>query len=753
MDSSIDPVPVDVLFREESRAYSILANAAASEGRRSGKFREEFNGCFKKWQVLFQGLYDISNLTRVLFEKHALLVGASICIIKDRFKIDLLEIVDRQLIVFLECFTWLEKLGRFMENLRNSVSSIQVKDGDNFNMVYPLLIPHLTKHSSGEYYTPPNLSKLMVGRVYKPGLRALDPSCGSGTFLCDMVRSILDSPLSFDEKGRAINKLAGFDKNYLAIFMAFVNVVIMTHTSGFGSFYPAFYCIDALFYDDKFLSNVGQFDVIVGNPPWIVLGGIENSSYKEELKELSKQLGIYIGGKNASNLEVAILFLFKMREFLVPKRGVIFFILPYSIITGSQHARARIFRGFSGMEVWKFTSQPFRIHSICLLARMAPDIHGPPRSFVVPFTSVKYSKGREEFVLFEDRTVDHEPYSIERGPEYGKIKSVQRYIPSEKKKNLLPLGDSPYKSLFYKGAQVFPRKMFFIDVVGVHAEKGGTILKIIPSKDVKAKKLARWDFNPYTESQIEAEYVFKVAKSTFLLPYFSMKILDAFLPFEKVELQDTRAKKLVPVADLKKFARNHFHLLNAVYNKNKKPGASHGTLLEIINYQNCMENQRQMFPLKVVYNGGGSIVKGAIVEGEIIVDYSMFYYPPNSLDEAYYLLGYLNSPVLTESVKLVGSTGYHGSLRNVVKHPWDFPLPLFDKEEPNHLKLSKVAREIEVMIKNKVNDLGKENGGKKTRIGYQNLVLSDESIKGKMEDSSSIVTRILNSCGNLKSMD
>ncbi|MFX0103489.1 MAG: hypothetical protein ACFFCS_28265, partial [Candidatus Hodarchaeota archaeon] len=341
----------------------------------------------------------------------------------------------------------------------------------------------------------------------------------------------------------------------------------------------------------------------------------------------------------------------------------------------------------------------------------------------------------------------YEPFDIELDSKDKLVTSVKRFIPQEKKKKLLKLGRSPYDELFYKGAQIFPRTIFFVDMLN-RQEDDDQVIEIKPSKKVSPKKLGRWNFLPYKKSKIEKDYVFSIAKSTSLIPFTVLGYLDAFLPY-KIEVKDG-VKQLVEDESLKKNAQAHFNLVEGVFRQNKKPGASHSSLLEIINYQGCLSNPRQMAPLKVVYNGGGSIVKGALVENDNIVDYSMFYCPVESKTEAYYLIGYLNAPVLTESVKLVGSTGYHGSLRNIVKHPWDFPWPIYSPRNAMHLELSEMSQGLETkitsMVQKKLNlakgVLPVEKGI--SRISVQNEIMNDEHIKEMLSKIDELVVQILN---------
>ncbi|MHA1563215.1 MAG: hypothetical protein ACTSPA_13945, partial [Promethearchaeota archaeon] len=92
----------------------------------------------------------------------------------------------------------------------------------------------------------------------------------------------------------------------------------------------------------------------------------------------------------------------------------------------------------------------------------------------------------------------------------------------------------------------------------------------------------------------------------------------------------------------------HYKKLQEIYLKNKKIGAKIETLEKRLNYGKALTDPRQFKTPKVIYNGIGSIVKGAILTDSMIIDTSLYFYVPKNLDEAYYIIGYLNSPYITE---------------------------------------------------------------------------------------------------------
>lgn len=106
---------------------------------------------------------------------------------------------------------------------------------DLLQKLYELLVPRMLRHGLGEYYTPDWLAGYLVDKAgYDglPGLRFLDPACGSGTFLVQAIhRAALyaekQSKVRIAEVGRAIlDGIVGFDLNPVAVLAARANYLI-----------------------------------------------------------------------------------------------------------------------------------------------------------------------------------------------------------------------------------------------------------------------------------------------------------------------------------------------------------------------------------------------------------------------------------------------------------------------------------------------------------------------------------------------
>lgn len=105
---------------------------------------------------------------------------------------------------------------------------------DLLKRLYQHLIPATLRHDLGEYYTPDWLANWVLDRAGydgKPGIRILDPACGSGTFLILAINRMREKAeangLSNEDILRAITKnIVGFDLNPLAVIAARTNYLL-----------------------------------------------------------------------------------------------------------------------------------------------------------------------------------------------------------------------------------------------------------------------------------------------------------------------------------------------------------------------------------------------------------------------------------------------------------------------------------------------------------------------------------------------
>jgi len=131
----------------------------------------------------------------------------------------------------------------FVNSLRNVFTKIALYRTDNLDVarskdvlkqLYQNLVPELLRKSLGEFYTPDWLVDVTLDKVEPSnwvGIRTLDPTCGSGSFLLEIIRRKREAAKSqkisdIDTLQDLTKNVWGFDLNPLAVQTARVNFLI-----------------------------------------------------------------------------------------------------------------------------------------------------------------------------------------------------------------------------------------------------------------------------------------------------------------------------------------------------------------------------------------------------------------------------------------------------------------------------------------------------------------------------------------------
>jgi hypothetical protein len=108
-------------------------------------------------------------------------------------------------------------------------SSMEIMaDSDMFRKTYESLVPARVRHALGEFFTPLWLAEDTLDRTLALGQarrdwRGLDPTCGSGAFLCAMLRRKVAQGRTLPD---ILEEVAGIDINPLSALTARVNYVL-----------------------------------------------------------------------------------------------------------------------------------------------------------------------------------------------------------------------------------------------------------------------------------------------------------------------------------------------------------------------------------------------------------------------------------------------------------------------------------------------------------------------------------------------
>lgn len=422
-----------------------------------------------------------------------------------------------------------------------------------------------------------------------------------------------------------------------------------------------------------------KMDLIITNPPWLTY---KDADYKlkETMKKISKKFDIKPSAQNITNIEEAVVFLYKVPDLYLRKdgKGKIGFVMPRSLLVSSQNQKARRFEPFEQIEIFEFNDLVFNIDCCCMFA-----------FYIKENTNIDSKFPLKCYYLDANSMEEIDEYQLEPYVYFQERKNdkylVKKLIKSERKNKLLPCHLSDYYNDFIQGADLIPKSLLYCDVV--ETTQNGQISIIDPWISPQAKGV--WKKPHYKHVRVETSCLFQATLSRQLFPFY-LKPYTIFLPINK--------NFAYSISTLGPFSRKHWRYIKEIYQKEVK-----NDLFKVgINYRNklCSNDivkKVQRMPFKVVFPNAKRLVAAVIDDptGRIFIDSTLYYYGTKNKNEAYYLSGMLNIPDLSKSVKIISDTRHHH------KRPLYFYIPKFLNSQ-EQVKISDLSQICANKVKNYV---------------------------------------------------
>jgi hypothetical protein len=650
----------------------------------------EFQKKFRLWKSVFKNIYG-KEINESLFLKHSYFA----LILKNLITVKASNLKERNFIEKVNLheldFFFCPDLERGLINeIRRLLKNSSFSPQDIFQELYQQIFLVITRHKIGEFYTPSILVRKMIDSTYKIGLKTLDPSCGSGSFLIELIVKILNSNIKNVLKFEAIENIYGFDINPLATLTAKVNILLLLIEYYESEIYEFpninIFLIDALFpnqYQENLDFNLSElynsFDLVIGNPPWLTYKDITNKQYQVRIRTLSETLGIKPPSQYITHIELASLFFYAIPVSYLKVGGNIFFVLTKSVLNGDHCFKFRAFSVFNKIEIWDFTNNNiFNIEHICLKAEFIGKKSKIPISEKYPINTKIFDR---EIKL--QQTTEYS--SLEYDENGAKI-----ILPETEIKFLDTLSPSEYKAKFFQGATLVPRSLVFFKTKKVD----GNYLIVSSDPEANSRSKKQWKYS-FQNEKIESKFRYKTFLNLDLVPFYIKQFKDVFLPINQNFEMDKPYLRKNPRA------LEFYEKLNSFYQENKKETSNINTLFLNLNYWNKLTKQIKNKQYVVVYNASGSRLKSAVIDNEeknMIICSENYYYSTDSLNEAYYLTAIFNSPILSKNIKLIKSS------RHIHKRPFSFPIPLYDQDNELHRKLAKKGQKYHSVVQDLVHN-------------------------------------------------
>lgn len=486
-----------------------------------------------------------------------------------------------------------------------------------------------------------------------------------------------------------------------------------------------------------------NFDVIIGNPPWLSYSNVERSDYQRFLKDIISDKYNLCSRKSSliSHLEIATLFFIRCIDLYSVNSGKICFLLPRSVFTGDQHnffRRQKFNLEVSFDKIWDLldVSKIFNIPSCVLFGS-----YNKTTSYPIEGVTLSGKLSEKNIVLSEAikfiKEIDEEIYLAENPNRsfWTKTKEIQIFK------------QSYYKRFFAEGAIIIPRSFWFVDLEKTNILGSDIGLPLVRTSRYAIKNAK----NRYSEidisGNVEKKFLFQTLLSKDIVPFGYLKSRDILLPielsFKKIKLinDEERAKNKAYVY-LSKWISN----VEKKWKELKGEKSDKYSAIQWLDYRHNLTKQ-ELSDYKVIYAASGKNIVGTVVKNDIynkvdmskfIVDHTTYYYNADSLEEAYYLSTFLNSNYINELIKPMQSMGLFGQ-RHVHTKVWEFNIPKYNPEDSNHTKLCSIGS----AVYDKVGEYLKEYKSEK-EVNFKSLRKDIRvSLKKEIEEIDKIIERVI----------
>lgn len=421
-----------------------------------------------------------------------------------------------------------------------------------------------------------------------------------------------------------------------------------------------------------------EFDFIISNPPWLAMSSLPNVKYRSELEILAKKYKIKPTGSAAHHTEIATVFMLICIDNYLKAEGQAAFILPGTIMNGDQHFGFRK-SAFSGIvpiqfdELWEIPNglSKFKVKSC------------------VVFCTKTFNENKE-FCYRELQTLN----------EHENVELTKAYLIELNKKNaystnptIASTANSPYLDKFRQGADLMPRTAVFVETLNKNTSINVTVsTSKYAANNKNNKKLKGRVF----KGIINQRFLHRTIISEMLLPFYILPDeLTVALP---VEIQDEIV--LLDNEDLLLAGEDYSAEWFGQFDK--LPEFSKNSFRKGIDVRGKLSQQMFYNDQILVHMGAGGSQPCAAIQlndqtkrAKFIADQTTYVATFDSLDEARYVVGLINSDYINKAIKEFQAEGGFTE-RHVHKLPLMF-IPEYKRTELQ-LAIVKQVEKIEQKI-------------------------------------------------------
>jgi len=449
----------------------------------------------------------------------------------------------------------------------------------------------------------------------------------------------------------------------------------------------------------------GNFDFVVGNPPWLSFRYAEPEYQKFLKRHITRTYNLLLGkAELITHMELGTLFFLRAADLYLRPDGAIAFVLPRSIFTADQHDAFRQGKftfteaKVKFEEIWDLEGvEPlFNVPACVVLAvkEERPEISYPLqcRAFrgILPRRNADFDEAAEALEVAEEQL-----FLNRRG---------KRTFWAAAEGVVLP-GTSPYRDRFSQGATLVPRSCWFVEV---KASPLGFDPSLPPLETAeRAKRQAKAAYKGLViKGNVESRFLYATILSTDLLPFGHLPFRLVVLPIEPVgtgyallTAEEARGKGYLHLA-------RWLGAAQAEWKTRRGEKAERIDVLGWLDYRHKLTAQNPQARYRVLYPTSATYLCACVVENKpvefeiggqrleargIVANERTYHFETDDEAEVHYLVAVLNAPFVDQLLKPMQSRGQWGP-RDIHKKVLELPIPQFDPSEEAHLKLADLGR-------------------------------------------------------------
>lgn len=400
----------------------------------------------------------------------------------------------------------------------------------------------------------------------------------------------------------------------------------------------------------------GTVGRIVSNPPWVSLDKIQDVDRKREVKEMARDLNLWVGGKD-TRFDLAALFVDRCRTLYIDgpeKRSA--WVLIYAAMSSGHWSKLHEKLGGRIGGMWDVGKHAF------------------PKRTCVMYTDI--DAGNKEIVKNDGETIRPEQT----------WRQVQEKARIEDRVNAFEPGRSEWldksgKAVALRGAKLIPHCLVWASSVERGSAGGGGRRAGHATVTTKRSTHMPWKRVSPFSGDVPEPWIKKCISGTDVVPFAVASHSNCILPLAAGDWDGARMRNA--------FWRKASDLFSANRGRGE---ASAKTLEANLDYYGSLFSQFGGLANNVVYNKAGVEMYAArLASRYTYVADTLYRVPCKSRAEAQYLAAILNAQCMQDA--------YKSTRRNdmdFAAHVWrDVPIPRYDPRTAAHAKIAALSADIE----------------------------------------------------------